>query len=48
MEMVNELYQYKELPKEEQELAVVREALELLLLVLAPLHPMLPRSFGIA
>ena len=39
MEMVNELYQYKELPKEEQELAVVREALELLLLVLAPFAP---------
>ncbi|NMB24239.1 MAG: leucine--tRNA ligase [Firmicutes bacterium] len=39
MELVNGLYQYKELPLEEQDLLVVREAIELLLLVFAPFVP---------
>lgn len=39
MELVNGLYQYKELPLMEQNLVVVREAVELLLLVLAPFAP---------
>ncbi len=39
MEMVNGLYQYKENPLDQQDLVVVREAVELLLLVFAPFAP---------
>ncbi len=39
MEMVNGMYQYKDTPVDEQNLSVVREAVELLLLVLAPFTP---------
>ncbi|HHV94652.1 MAG TPA: leucine--tRNA ligase [Firmicutes bacterium] len=39
MEMVNGMYQYKDTPLDEQNLSVVREAVELLLLVLAPFTP---------
>ena len=39
MEMVNGLYQYKEIPLDQQDLVVVREAVELLLLVFAPFAP---------
>ncbi|NLK07205.1 MAG: leucine--tRNA ligase [Firmicutes bacterium] len=39
MELVNGLYQYKELPASRQSLPVVREAVELLLLALAPFVP---------
>ncbi|NLY52802.1 MAG: leucine--tRNA ligase [Firmicutes bacterium] len=39
MEMVNGMYQYKDTPIDEQNLNVVREAVELLLLVLAPFTP---------
>jgi leucyl-tRNA synthetase len=39
MELVNGLYQYKDIPTGKQDLGVVREAIELLLLVLAPFTP---------
>ena len=39
MEMVNGMYQYKDMPVAKQELGVVRECVELLLLVLAPFTP---------
>ena len=39
MEMVNGMYQYKDVPLDEQALGVMREAVELLLLVLAPFTP---------
>ncbi|MGI6566292.1 MAG: leucine--tRNA ligase [Firmicutes bacterium] len=39
MEMVNGMYHYKDTPLDEQDLGVVREAVELLLLVLAPFTP---------
>lgn len=39
MEMVNALYQYKELPETDRDPAVLREAVESLLLLLAPFAP---------
>lgn len=39
MEMVNGMYQYRDRPVEDQDLGIMQEAIELLLLVLAPFIP---------
>ena len=39
MEMVNAIYAYRELPKDQQDPALLKEAVELTVLVLAPFAP---------
>ena len=48
MEMVNAIYAYRELPEDQQDPAALREALELIVLALAPFAPHVAEERGSA